>query len=78
MLTQILCKGQHRTNNIVEGWNNRFSSLTNCHHPNFWKFLRGLKKNNLMSMLRSSKQKLLLDTHEDVNKFGEKRVFSIC
>ena len=37
-------QGQHRTNNIVEGWNNRFSSLINCHHPNFWKFLRGLTK----------------------------------
>ena len=37
-------QGQHRTNNIVEGWNNRFSSLINCHHSNFWKCLRGLKK----------------------------------
>ncbi|CAF1103796.1 unnamed protein product [Rotaria sp. Silwood1] len=36
--------GQHRTNNVVEGWNNRFSSLLNCSHPNFWKFLKGLKK----------------------------------
>ncbi|CAF1389952.1 unnamed protein product [Rotaria sordida] len=37
-------QGQHRTNNVVEGWNNRFSSLMNCSHPNFWKFLKGLKK----------------------------------
>ncbi|CAF4652782.1 unnamed protein product [Rotaria socialis] len=35
---------KHRTNNAVEGWNNRFSSLMNCNHPNFWKFLKGLKK----------------------------------
>ena len=70
-------QGQHRTNNIVEGWNNSFSSLINCYHPNFWKFLRGLKKNNFMSTLRSFKQQLVLDKHEGVNKFGEKRVFSI-
>ncbi len=37
-------QGQHRTNNVVEGWNNRFSSLLSCSHPNFWKFLQGLKK----------------------------------
>ena len=37
-------QGKHRTNNAVEGWNNRFSSLMNCIHPNFWKFLKGLKR----------------------------------
>ena len=37
-------QGQHRTNKIVEGWNSRFSSLISFYHPNFWKFLRGLKK----------------------------------
>ncbi|CAF2870226.1 unnamed protein product [Rotaria sp. Silwood2] len=37
-------QGQHRTNNVVEGWNDRFTSLMNCSHPNFWKFLKGLKK----------------------------------
>ncbi|CAF1262681.1 unnamed protein product, partial [Didymodactylos carnosus] len=37
-------QGEHRTNNVVEGWNNRFSSLLSCTHPNFWKFLKGLKK----------------------------------
>lgn len=36
-------QGQHRTNNVVEGWNNRFSCLMNCSHPNLWKFLKGLK-----------------------------------
>ncbi|CAF3498212.1 unnamed protein product, partial [Rotaria sp. Silwood2] len=37
-------QGQHRTNNAVECWNNRFASLINCSHPNFWKFLHDLKK----------------------------------
>ena len=37
-------QGQVCSNNVVEGWNNRFSSLLNCKHPNFWKVLNGLKK----------------------------------
>ncbi|CAF2112457.1 unnamed protein product [Rotaria magnacalcarata] len=28
-------QGQHRTNNAVDDWNNRFASLINCNHPNF-------------------------------------------
>ncbi|CAF0907509.1 unnamed protein product [Adineta steineri] len=36
--------GYHRTNNIIEGWNNRFSSLVDGVHPNMWKFLESLKK----------------------------------
>jgi hypothetical protein len=36
--------GHHRTNNIVEGWNNRFSSLVDGVHPNMWKFLESLQK----------------------------------
>ena len=37
-------KGYHRTSNLVEGWNNRFSSLIDCVHPNIWKFLESLQK----------------------------------
>ncbi|CAF3888835.1 unnamed protein product [Rotaria sp. Silwood1] len=37
-------KGYHRTNNIIGGWNNRFSSLVDGVHPNMWKFLESLKK----------------------------------
>ena len=37
-------QGQLLSNNVVEGWNNRFSSLLNCIHPNLWKVLNGLKK----------------------------------
>ena len=37
-------QGHHRTNNVLEGWNNRFSALVNCDHPNIWKFLDLLKK----------------------------------
>ena len=37
-------QGHHRTNNVLEGWNNRFSTMVNCDHPNIWKFLGLLKK----------------------------------
>ena len=32
-----------RTNNFVEGWNSRFSSIVQRHHANFWYFLNCLK-----------------------------------
>ncbi|XP_022183199.1 uncharacterized protein LOC111042808 [Myzus persicae] len=33
----------HRTNNIVEGWNNRFSKLVGQKHPTMWKLIRKIK-----------------------------------
>ena len=33
----------HRTNNIVEGWNNRFSKLVGQKHPTIWKLIRKIK-----------------------------------
>ncbi|CAF1507605.1 unnamed protein product, partial [Didymodactylos carnosus] len=42
-------QGRHRTNNIVEGRHSRLSALFNCKHPNFWKFLKNLKKNKEQS-----------------------------
>ncbi|CAF1290417.1 unnamed protein product [Didymodactylos carnosus] len=38
----------HITNNVIEGWNNRFASLVDCAHSNIWKFLRLLKKEQSM------------------------------
>jgi len=29
----------NRTNNIVEGWNNRFSKLVGQNHPTIWKLI---------------------------------------
>ncbi|CAF4721956.1 unnamed protein product, partial [Rotaria sp. Silwood2] len=41
-------RGGHRTNNMLEGWNNRFASLVDRTHPNIWKFLNSWKKEQLM------------------------------
>ncbi len=32
-----------RTNNNVEGWNNRFNKRMNRHHPNIWAFVTCLQ-----------------------------------
>ncbi|KFD49637.1 hypothetical protein M514_09469 [Trichuris suis] len=34
---------QHRTNNAVEGWHNKFQKLMVVHHPSIWKFIEVLK-----------------------------------
>lgn len=36
-------KGYHRANNMIEEWNNRFSSLVDYAHSNIWKFLESLQ-----------------------------------
>ena len=36
--------GNARTNNSVEGWNRRFSSLVGADHPSLWKFIDKLKE----------------------------------
>ena len=33
-----------RTNNHVEGWHRRFSGNCDCLHPNIWKFIRSLQR----------------------------------
>ena len=38
-----------RTNNNVEGWHNRFSSIINGAHPTLWKFLENLKAEEILS-----------------------------
>ena len=42
-LIHILISGHARTNNSVEGWNRRFSSLIGADHPSLWKFIEKLK-----------------------------------
>ncbi|CAF1080723.1 unnamed protein product [Didymodactylos carnosus] len=40
-------QGYHRTNNIIEDWHNRLSSLIDCSHPNYWSFSKSLKKEQI-------------------------------
>ena len=35
---------QPRTNNISEGWNNKFSSLVGEQHPSVWKYIETLQQ----------------------------------
>lgn len=41
---QAVVDGDSRTNNISEGWHNRFQQLVMKNHPNFYTFLRELLK----------------------------------
>ncbi|MPC69142.1 hypothetical protein E2C01_063357 [Portunus trituberculatus] len=36
--------GNSRTNNICEGWNNKFSNLVGHHHPSVWKCIQWFQK----------------------------------
>lgn len=41
-----------RTNNSVEGWHSGFANLVGCSHPNIWKFIKCLKKEQCLSEVR--------------------------
>lgn len=40
---QVTLAGEARTNNICEGWNNKFSSLVGHQHPSIWKLIECLR-----------------------------------
>ena len=40
---QVTLAGEARTNNISEGWNNKFFSLVGHQHPSIWKLIECLK-----------------------------------
>ena len=37
---QITLEGNRRTNNVCEGWNNKYSHLVGHQHPSIWKSIR--------------------------------------
>src|ERR1700684_1851902 len=43
-LCNSFVSGTARTNNKVEGWNRRFSSLIGADHPSLWKFIDKLRQ----------------------------------
>jgi len=73
--------GEHWTNNMTEGWNNRFSKLCGHKHPTIWKLIRKIKME-----ISADEAKLALDAVGDsktVKKLGqtrrvEKRLQNIC
>jgi len=48
----------HRTNNIIEGWNNRFSKLVGQKHPTTWKLIRKIKNHEI----DADREQLALDS----------------
>lgn len=46
--------GLPRTNNTVEGWHRSFQSGVGAHHPNIWRFLDVLKREQSLNELNIS------------------------
>jgi len=44
--------GIGRTNNILEGWNNKFTTLVRINHPNFWLFIEALHMSNSSASIK--------------------------
>ena len=40
---EVTMADQHRTNNVCEGWNNKFHSLVGHSHPTIWKLIENLQ-----------------------------------
>jgi len=38
-----------KTNNYIEGWHKKLSSLVDCHHPNIWKLLDKIKESQSLT-----------------------------
>ena len=43
-----------RTNNAVEGWHQRFQANVGAYHPNFWKFIDILKREQSLNHVNIS------------------------
>ena len=39
-------EGSARTNNVCEGWNNKFANLIGHNHPSIWKCIEGFQKDH--------------------------------
>lgn len=60
------CYGKkHRTNNAVEGWNNRLNKIVKTPHPNFYKFIKLIKS--------EAEYSDFLQTRQEVNLKAKKR-----
>ena len=51
---QSVCKDLPRTNNAVEGWHRRFQANVGAYHPNFWKFIDILKREQSLNHINIS------------------------
>ena len=48
--------GIPRTTNAVDAWHHSFNSTVRCHHPNMWKFITALKREQSKEDMPSSSQ----------------------
>ena len=55
-----------RTNNAAEGWHRRFQANVEAYHPNFWKFIDILKREQSLNHM-STFHKLELAINQSLN-----------
>ena len=47
--------GLPRTTNTVEAWHRSFDATVGCHHPNIWKFISALKREQGLVEVKQAK-----------------------
>ena len=47
--------GLPRTTNAVEAWHRSFNATVGCHHPNLWKFISALKREQGLVEVKQAK-----------------------
>ena len=47
--------GLPRTTNAVEAWHRSFNATVGCHHPNIWKFISALKREQGLVEVRQAR-----------------------
>lgn len=70
-------KNAGRTNNISEGFNNKFKTLVRTQHPNIWMFIEALQKSNSMAINKLLKIKTGTFFLTKKNKY-ERRLQNMC
>ena len=48
-------QGIPRTNNAVEAWHRSYNAAVGCHHPNIWRFIDALKREQGLVEVKQAK-----------------------
>ncbi|GBO13845.1 hypothetical protein AVEN_47807-1 [Araneus ventricosus] len=62
-------KQQHRTNNTIEGWHNKFQTILSKPHPKFRNLLRALKDESKYSDFLISRMEINLEGKKRARKY---------
>ena len=68
-----------RTNNSLEGWHRGFLSSVGCCHPNIWKFLKCLQKEQALQHVHMTQYSAGFDKQQSRKKYLDvsKRIITV-